>query len=190
MASVQNRVYPLSEFGEIRTSRIRATDSILSGTTWSGSTILTLTGSSHIQGFLAQGIIYRYQPVVFSTNTASVLTYVSGASSWGQGGILGVAAGHVADGGAVTIITEGIVPMCTSGASVPTTGSYVIFAASGSWFTGSAALGLTPAIAPAINAPGLGTGSGIIGVCAVVHVAVNQAFPVQVWVQPHALVAS
>ena len=186
MASVQNRANPLGEYGEIRTSRIRTTDSILSGTTWSGSTILTLTGSRHIQGLVAQGKIYRYQPVVFASNATTILT-VSGASSWGQGGIVGVSAGHVADGGAVSIITEGIVPYCqSSSASIPTTGSYVIFAASGSWFTGSSTYGFVPAVAPATSAPGLSSGSGVIGTVASIDATGN----FQVWVQPHVLVAS
>ena len=186
MASVPNRANPLSEYNEIRTRLID-----IDGSTWSGSYLNALTGSRTIQGFLSQGKIYRYQPVVFSRNTASPLTYVSGASSYGQGGILGVSAGHVAAGGAVTIITEGIVPYClSSSARIPTTGSYVIFGASGSWFTGSATYGLVPAVEPATNAPGLSTGSGVIGIVATIYESVDESANLQVWVQPHVLVAS
>ena len=183
MASVPNRVYPLSEFNEIRTRLVR-----VDGTTWSGSYQVASSGSRILEGFLAQGTIHKYQPVGFSRNTALPLTYVSGASSWGQGGFVGVSAGYYTDGQAVDIITEGIVPYITSGAANPATGSYVIYSASGSQ-TGSTTYSLLCAIAPHTNAPGLGTGSGVIGIAITVGAAAPAEF-VNVWVQPQALVAS
>lgn len=178
MASVPNRVYPLSEFNEIRTNVVR-TSGVAN---WSGSSsIITTSGSTILKGFTAQGTIHKYQPVGFVRNSATA-GLISGSTSWGQGGHIGVSANYYTDGEAVDIITQGIVPYITSGAANPTTGSCVIYAASGSQ-TGSATYSLLCAIAPFTNAPGLASGSGIIGIAYQVGAAAPAEY-VQVWVQP------
>ena len=186
MASVPNRANPLSEYTEIRTDVLRTDDAIVTtytaiNTTWSGSALVFASGSTVLRGFKAQGTIHKYQPVGFSRNTGSVV-FVSGSTSWGQGGILGVSAAYYTEGQAVDIITSGIVPYITSGAANPTTGSHVIFSASGS-MTGSTTYSLLCAIAPFTNAPGLTSGSGVIGIAYQVGAAAPAEF-VQVWVRP------
>ncbi len=158
MASVPNRVYPQNEFPEIRTNEFSAK--------------VASTCSPHtFTGFLVQGAITQYQPVVFSTNTSSSL-YVSGATAWGQGGIIGVSADTYANGATVDVISRGIVPFISSGAAIINSGSPVIFAASGS-----------TAIANFVNAPGLSSGSSLIGYVVTAGAAVA-ASACSVWVCP------
>lgn len=172
MASVQNRVYPNAEFGEYRAALYRA----ISATTSSGSIIIT--------GFPAEGIIGKYQPVVIDTTTGSnnAGLYVSGATAFGQAGIMGVSATSRTAGQSVDIIVRGLVPFITSGATTVSCGQAVIYGASGSVpQTGSATGWFT--ISP-IATDTLTTGSRCIIGIAVTTGAASPNIVTNVWVCP------
>ena len=186
MASVQNRVYPLGEYGEIRTSTVRATNVVattltgsatLGASTFSGSA-LALNGATTLTGFPAGQAIFQYQPVVIQGNTGS--TYISGATARAQEGIIGVSAAAYTTGQTVTIITEGLVPFQTSGSSPITKGAYVINTTSGSFLTGSNRF----LVEDFNNAVGLAaSGSSILGIAFITGSSAANTLT-HVWVKP------
>ncbi len=195
MASVPNRANPLSEYLEIRTDTLRAntgvittvtgtnvtgTNATLTGTSWSGSgASIIKSGSVQFTGFPAQGIIFKYQPVVFMTNTGSGI-YLSGATERAQTGIIGVSAAAYTAGQNVAIITEGLVPFQTSGSTAITKGSYVINTTSGSFLTGST-LFLIENFADAVGLTA--TGSSILGIAVITGSAAANTVT-HVWIKP------
>ncbi len=141
MASVQNRVYPLNEFNTINTTTLNATS--LYAPTVTGSDFTTkratvavntgavTSGSLIISGFTAAGALRKYQPVLFPTDVYEGLK-VSGSKGRYLGPIFGVAANAAADGEAVSVILQGLVPYHQSGSTAITRGALVVSDTSGS----------------------------------------------------------
>lgn len=200
MASVPNRANPLSEYLEIRTDTLRAntvvvptvtattitgTSATITGTSWSGSgAVVIKSGSIQFTGFPAQGKIFKYQPVVFMTETGSGI-YLSGATTRAQPGIIGVSADAYTAGQNVSIITEGLVPFQTSGSQALTRGGWVINTTSGSMLTGSTLFlvedfsGVVGITASGSSVLGIAVITGSAGANTVAHIWVKpQLFPV------------
>ena len=172
MAEVPNKVYPGAKYGEQRANLFRA-----SAGTYSGSALI-FSGSIVLTGFKAQGTIHKYQPVLVSIETGSIL-YVSGSTEWAQNGILGVSNARVTEGANVEIIIRGVVPFVSSGATAITKGAPVIHAASGS-ITGSVGL----CTVASIDTDSMTTGSQCIVGIALITGSAAAAQTCHVWVCP------
>lgn len=173
MASVPNRANPLREYDYIKC--LDLTTSTVNAVTITGSTVnaTNLSGSNVfvISGYTALGAISRYQPVVYTTNAATTIAYVSGATAALQTGIVGVSAADYSNADAVTIIIRGIVPTgtyTTSGASV-TLGGMV-----GNVMSGS---GLRLGNATTINT--------VVGYAILTGATANTHYPVTLNIFPH-----
>lgn len=173
MASVPNRVYPLNEYSTISTTTLNTT-TLNSTYSISNFNTGTTSGSVKISGFTAQGAIRQYQPVIFATVGDNSI-YVSGACVRGQAGIIGVSATAVSTGGAVTIITTGLIPYVTSGSGALTKGGSVIYDTSGS----------KDCVLPLEGALLLSTGSYCVFGTSVITGASATGAVAQVWIRPN-----